>query len=338
MRRFLPLLLLMVLCCCTKNEVKLTFELPKDVNEPCRILYYASGKKVGVIRETVAEIQEGKGEVKLPLQYPALVYLFSPSGRMPVAVIYAERGNNIEIRGKNGNIEEWEITGNATTEELNKWRIENIELIRGGEVSAEKVNAAVEKYVKAHPDSKASAIMLYCYYKRRGHEKEFYALQSTLGKKVTGDDKLMAALSMGDLITELPDSPTVPKQIVLTGEEGFADTLFLGKGQGTLLLFRNSQDPGVSADSLKAIAERKKKQTLAEIYMDTDSLSWTRHLRQDTLPEVKRMWMPLGVADTVAIAMGVRRVPYFIVIGPKGKELYRGDDWKEAAGKLESLK
>lgn len=336
----LTLLTGLLLGACTKNEVKITFQLPAEINSPCRIVYYASGKNVGMIRETAAEITGGKGELVLPLRYPAVIYLFSSSRKTPSALVYAERGQHLKVTGSNSNVEEWKINGNPTTDLLTEWRLSNSKILRQRDADTGKVNKAVEEFVKANPDSPAAAIILYHYFVRNNHEKEFFSLQKKLGRKILDNQELMSALSMPDLMTNLPDSPSLPRQIVLTGEDGFADTLDLGKGKGMLLMFRNgdSSQNLVSGDSIKALAAKRKDRILAELFVDTDSLGWRRHLRKDTVPDMKRLWLPLGTADTLAIKMGIRKLPYFLVINPKGKETYRGTDWDEAVKKFESLK
>lgn len=338
-RLFFCLLAVFLLTGCARNEVKLSFELPQDVNTPCRILYYASGKNVGMVRETVVEITGGKGEIILPMHYPTVIYLFSPSQKVPAALIYGRHGDKFKITGSDANIGEWAIAGNRETEELSDWRIANAALIRSRGSDAVKLNRAVAEYVKAHPGSPAAAIILYYYFTRRDHEKEFYELLGTLDRKVTDDEMLITAISMPDLITGLPDTTAIPRRIVLTGDSGYADTLSPSKiSGGLMLLFRGQGAEGIANDSLKKALIKRGGKTMAELYMEPDSLSWRRYLRKDTLDGLRRLWMPLGMADSLAIGMGVRRVPYYIVTGPGGKEIYRGDDWQEALRKFENLK
>lgn len=338
MKGWLFLAIAIFLAGCTKNEAKLEFLLPKDVNEPCRILYYASAKDAAMIRETVVQIADGKGEVILPLRYPSVIYLFSPAQKQPAAILYGRRGDKFRISGRNGNVAEWEIKGNETTEALSRWRTENSKLIEAKSSEPERLNEAVQKFVKANPSSPAAAIMLYCYYTRRDHEKEFQKLRSSLAKDVLDDEWLLGALSQADLLTTLPDTPSVPKNIVLVGESGYADTIEFTQEKGVLLMFRSPSDSGVSIDSVKAVAGRNRKQKMAELYMDPDSMGWRRYLRKDTIKDIGRLWLPLGIADSMALTMGVIRTPYYIVIDPKGKKAYAGDDWEKAVKTFESIK
>lgn len=320
---------LLVLGGCTRNEIKLSFEVSQGVNTPCRIVYYASDKRGGMMRETVVEISAGKSETTLPQRNPSLIYLFSPASKFPDIIIYGERGDKFKITGDSENIQEWKVSGNKTTDELTEWRLANAEILKGRD--KEKLNAAVASYVDSHPDSRASAIILYVYFTRRGHEKEFSALESKIDKDIMEDADLMGALSQGDLLTGLSMEPRYPPMIVLHGEEGYADTLRTASGSEVMLLFRANYDNTVSNDSIESLAKRKGYGVIAEIYVETDSSTWRRHVKQDSLPGVKRLWMPLGLADSLALEMDIRRLPYYVVFDAQGKETYRGDDWKAAA-------
>lgn len=331
-------LIAVIFCGCTKNEVRITFELPAEVNSPCRIVYYASDRRGGMMRETVAEITSGKGEIVLPQRNPSLIYLFSASSKFPDVVIYARRGEELKVSGNSGNAMEWEAEGNATTRSLTEWRLSNLDALKSR--NTDKINAAVKDFIEKNADSEAAAIILYVYFTRRGHEREFAALEGRIAPGVLDEPELMGALSQGDRLTGLPVESRYPPQIILHGEDGFADTLKTG-AQGSpsgregnlLMMFKKGDDysPGAGVDSIVKLAEENRKGLIAELYAETDSMGWQRHLRHDTLPGVRRMWLPMGLADSLAINMGVRRLPYYIVLDPKGRELYRGDSFSDAA-------
>ena len=334
----IPLLLMLVLSGCLRNQMTLTFDLAPNVNTPCRIVYYASAKKGGMLKESYAQITNGKGEMKLPQGYPAIMFLFSSSSNNPSAIIYAERGDKITVTGNGSDISSWNIGGNKVTEALTEWRLKNKGVLAGN--NEEKLNAAVAEYVKKNPDSDAAAILLYVYFQRRGHEIEFANLFALLGKGVRNDKDLMNALSAADLLTGMVEATKVPSEIILTGSEGYADTLKIGKGTSAMLMFtggRTDSQDKISTDSLKNFLAKRNGKTVAELYSETDSLSWRRHLENDSVTGLRRLWMPLGIADSIAINLGVKRIPYYIILDSKGKEIYRGDNFKEASSKFETL-
>lgn len=337
MKWFLPLVLGLLLAGCAKNEIKLSFDLPADYNQPCRLLYYSTGKEGDIIKETVVDIREGKGESILPLKKPSIMYIFSAVSKYPVLILYVERGDNIKISGKSGAVEEWKVSGSKISEEVNEWRLKNLALIKEKEDSPEKLNKAVAKYVEDNPDSFASAIILYFYFTRLDREKEFYKLQAKLSKDVTGNDLLMQALSMPDIITGLPEEYKIPKELVFTTDSGYADTLKLARGKASLLIFRNTFPLEVPMDTIKSVVKKTKGKNVVELFMDADSAQWRRYLRRDTIKGMTRMWLPLGLADTVVIKMGIRRIPQFMVTDGKGREVYKGSDWERALKKFENI-
>lgn len=336
--RFLLLAVVaLALGACTKNEVRLKFSLPSDFNGACRIVYYASAKNVGTVRETVVEIAAGKGEAVLPMRYPAVIYLFSPASRMPGAVIYASRGDKFEITGTGTDVGEWMVKGNKTTEALAEWRRANAPLL--GSRKPEELNKTVGEYVKTHPDSKAAAIMLYLYFDRRVAPEEFYRLMDSMAPSLWEDRELTSALSAADLMTVPPVETAIPKEVVLTGADGYGDTLRLVDRTPRLIIFRGSNAPGdgFSMDTLKNLLSAKRTGRGVELFADPDSMAWRRHLRRDTIEELQRLWLPLALADSTAITMGVRRLPFFIVVNAAGKEVYRGDSWEAASKHFKTL-
>lgn len=334
----LVFILLLVAGGCVKNEVKLTFEVSGEVNTVCRILYYASDKRGGMIRETVAEIAGGKGEITLPQRNPSLIFLFSPAHSMPDAVIYARRGDNLKITGEGDDVAAWNIEGNDITGLLSKWRIENLNDLRSRDT--EKINGAVARFVEDNLRSGASAVLLYVYFDRRDHESEFFRLQSLLDSNVLNDTDLINSLAAGDLMGDFTETPSYPSSIILHGMSGFADTLVFSKNKATLLVFHKEKEKigDFYPDSVKKILERKKGYAITEIFVDSDSLGWNRHLRKDTIESLGRMWMPLGLADSVAIEMGVRRLPYYIILDSAAKEVLRGGDSGMIMQTFENLK
>ena len=324
---------------CVKNEVKITFSFPKEVTLPCRILYYASGKGGGMIRETVAEISDGKGEVTLPERYPSLLYLFSPSGREPAAVIYVTRGDEIKISGTNADIESWEVKGSEINEAVSAWRIANRKAVSGK--NSDEINKAVADFVKTNPDSPAAALILYIYYDRRENWAGFIELRDQLGAKVMGDEELFSALSAADLLTDVPLQSVIPDKIILVGESGYTDTVKIkGEARPAFLIFRRQSQRDYSLpgpDSLKSVIEKRKNARFAELYADPDSTGWRRYIAGDTIRNLKRLWLPLGTSDSLARRMGVRRMPYYLVVSSDGKPAYQGDDWGKALKELDRL-
>lgn len=335
--RFLFCLLTVCILTGCKPEFNVEFELDPEVNTTCRLLYYASSKKQGMVMEPVVSIEKGKGSLVAPTKYPAVVFIFGSSSSLPAAIFYAERGDKIKITGNGANPADWEIKGNSLSEEWSEWRIANKDAImRGGK----DLNAEIAKYVEKHPDSKLSTALLLLQYSRRDDEEGFRKLFKSLKAGATSDKQLMTALSLADM----PGGELSPggnlTTMILSAPSGDADTLRFNRGVASIVIFRdgrNRDNLSAETDSLKALLKAypdSASRMIAHISFDPDSLAWINYVRNDSLKNIARGWMPHGFADSTAIALGVRTTPYYIVADGKGKRVYGGTDYKEAVEKF----
>lgn len=328
------LLLCLIFCSCIKNEVNVEFSLPKDLKAVYRIVYYASDKKRGMIQQTAVDIVDGNAAIKLPTRYPSIVYLFAPSQTQPGLMFYAERGDKITISGNNSDMMQWKVGGNSINDEWTEWRIKNKDALASR--SDEKINQAVAKYVKENPKSELSLILLYLAYSRKSDPEGFNSLYAGIDKKVLDNSELVNVLSNGDMLGGPASKGAVPGNLILTGEDGFADTINLKNGKTAMLVFRSGKNDSYRADQIGALKDLRKefpdtgKYILVDIYADSDSTQWHRSIEKDSLKDVRHLWLPLGLVSNEAMNMGIDILPYYIVTDGNGKASYSGINLEKA--------
>ncbi len=336
--RLLTILLAAVLLTgCTKNQFKISFTLPGDVNQTYRVVYYASNSKGGILRETAVSIANGKGEITCPTVNPSMVYIFSYSSSRPL-ICYAEKGEEIAISGTKADPMSWSIDGNEIDRELTSWRLANEESL--SPFSAAKINSAVAKYIEANPGNPVSAILLLNYFSRRDDEKMF----SRLASKLTGDAANTGFFELtgrSDAYTADVIKPARIRALLLHTKDNGQD-LVRTDSAPTLLYFwnRDNDNHKTAVDSLKALSVEFRDSTsrnIAYICMEPDSLSWQNASRSDSLRKVVNAWMPLGFADRRMMSMGVGRTPFFIVTDLQGVQIYRGESPAEASSAFRKL-
>ena len=76
---------------------------------------------------------------------------------------------------------------------------------------------------------------------------------------------------------------------------------------------------------------------MADIYMDSDSITWVNAIRRDSVKGVVRAWVPRGVVEEDMVRMGVTRLPWYIVKDKAAKEVYAGDDLAVATAAFRKL-
>lgn len=350
------LLCLCVLCSCVKNEFKLVFKLPENVNTTYRLSYYASDARGGIQVETAIAVAAGKAEATGLTRYPTLGVIAKGGSDIPAAIFYAERGDEISFTGKNADPLDWEIGGNDVNKTLTAWRLKNADIIRKAAdtprdakdtAPRRKLNKAVADFIAADKDSKASPLLLISYFDASLQPEEFNRLYHMLDESGAAAT-LTHLLSRQDILTSSAQIAQAGRlrlsDIRLQNPEGIADTLRLKSASSPVLIYywrKNDPRHAEILDSLKALAKWRPDSAamqITDISLTSDSVQWAGSVRRDSLRHTLRAFMPRGLADTTAMAHGVRSTPWFIVSSGKGKAVYVGSDIAEAAKQFRKLR
>lgn len=332
MRKILTLcaLVLTLLTGCRKNEFTVDMTLPATVNRAYTFLYYASDPEKGWLVENVASVEKGRAVMKGIMHNPCLVYLFG-SGKLPQAVFYVERGDEITITGDGDSPVSWGIHGNKITDRLTAWRLENRTAIQANDAS--KINAGVARYVKERPDDPVSTILMLVYYDRRLDEAGFDRCWASLSGDAK-DAEWSEICSRSDMLAELPRNAEFPSMVVLKTASTGCDTV--RKGRVPMLFYFTRNTVESHDEDIKKIRRLSDEypdsagRIIVDVNFEPDSGARTYRMKRDSVRNAVRAWMPLGVNDETAASLGVARVPYEIVVDAKGKVVYRGDDFDQA--------
>lgn len=333
---FLPLgaLMLLTLASCVKNEFRVEFRLPAGVNESYTMLYYVSDSEKGWLYDQVAVVQQGKCQMKGVTRNPTLIYVFQ-GAQEPGVVIYAERGDKIEITGDSSSPAAWTVSGNDINATLSTWRAENRTALSARD--NKRVNDAVAKYVRANPDDPVSTILLEVYYDRSIDTAGFESLSKTLKGKAA-DVFWTELMSRSDLIGGFEPLKQTASPLILRTAGNGADTIGFSEQPALLYFSYNNYD--ARKDDVSKMKQLLKERTdsgkpqIVSVSLENDSSSWRYQARMDSLKGAVVAWMPLSFADPAAVSLGIEKAPCFIVVGKKGKILYRGTSMDDAARKL----
>lgn len=335
LRGVLLVAMLLLLLGCKPANFKVEFRLPADYGATVRLLYYAADKRSGRIMETAVALHEDKGTLECPAILPAVVYVLSPSGQ-PVLAFYAERGDKFTVTSEESDPLTWEIKGNRISEEWSEWRVGNIESLRTHDPM--RINTAVAGYVKEHPTSRLSTLLLLTTYDRRINPSGFSSLWKLL-KDDALDPDLIALVSRSDQLgSSLPAAPVLRSFVIRTTNG--TDTL--RPGAPALLYFWHSGESRRSEGievirRLSSELSDSSSRILADICLDSDSVAWYMPLAADSLRHTLRGWLPAGEADTSAMNLGVERSPLFVVADKKGRISYRGELPAEAEAEFRKI-
>lgn len=342
---------------CIRNEFNIKIELPAAVSSTYRVAYYASSPKRGLMVEAAVAVAAGKGELKCATKNPTVVYLYADRYTVPSCVIFAERGDDIVLKGDDADPLDWTIEGNKTNKLLTEWRLANKDILKtaisrndaGAEGIHRSLNAKIAEFVEAHADSPAAFIILGTYFDSSIDAKEFKRLLELLDKEEL-TDKYSDLINRQDMLTATQLTSTYGKgesplkDIIVKSYIRNIDTLRLKSGGTPTLMYfwsRSDEKRRVDIDSLRRIAAWRGDSAriiIADFCLDSDSTAWVYPVQSDSLKHTLRAWAPRGFADPDLMAMGVASTPWWIVAGADGKIVYAGADGKTALRLLRPLK
>ncbi len=340
----LLLFLTVILSSCSKNEFDVKFELSPSADGTYRAIYYASDPKKGWIVENVVNIQQGKAHLTGMVYNPCIVYLCRTSNAAQGLYLYVERGDDFTISGDGSDPAAWHVDGNKLTRQLDEWRAENRDVIvkarSGREADIAPLCRAVDSFVTSHPDDPAAAIILMAYYDRGYDPGRFSALMKSL-RDDAADRKWIDMMARNDMPADEPAIPAIPKSLVFATVATGCDTITPGH-LPTLLYFGKAslqpyRDDIAKLRQLSRSSGDSASRIIANVSFEPDSMTRWHSVNVDSLQASVQAWVPLGLSDSQIKQLGVRRIPYLIVIDRKAKAVYSGTDTDRAIETFRSL-
>lgn len=340
----LLLFLTVILSSCSKNEFDIKFELNPSTDGTYRAIYYASDPKKGWIVENVVNIQQGKAHLTGMVYNPCIVYLCRTSNAAQGLYLYVERGDDFTISGDGSDPAAWHVDGNKLTRQLDEWRAENRDVIvkarSGREADIAPLCRAVDSFVSSHPDDPAAAIILMAYYDRGYDPGRFSALMKSL-RDDAADRKWIDMMARNDMPADEPAIPAIPKSLVFATVATGCDTITPGH-LPTLLYFGKAslqpyRDDIAKLRQLSRSSGDSASRIIANVSFEPDSMTRWHSVNVDSLQASVQAWVPLGLSDSQIKQLGVRRIPYLIVIDRKAKAVYSGTDTDRAIETFRSL-
>ena len=344
--RFLAsLTCILLLSSCVKNEFKVDFEFPKDHVGNYLMKYYAWDKRGGRWIEYTASIQDGAATADGITRLPTLVYITDASNPSNSIMVYVERGDRIKIAGEGHDMASWTVKGNKLSERWSEWR----KAAYNNKKDAKAFKKSIGDYVNKNPKDELSTLLLLMEWNRREDPEGFVKLWNVVDKGAR-PQQLIEMCGASDMLgvefTTTADGnleyakDAKIKTIVVRSRDNGTDTLKFNRPAILFFYAENNNVRRETADSLKYLSEAypdSAKRIIADIFMDSDSLTWINSIRRDSIKGAVRAWQPRSIIEDDMVGMGVVRFPWFIVKDKSAKEVYAGPDLKDATAAFRKI-
>lgn len=319
------LALAVAMAACTNDSFKIDGKFTNLDGAAVRVVFMGDS---GVCDEWMTADKKGKFEFKGHAAQPALVTLLNQRGET-LAMLVAANGDHLKVQGDAHKAADIKIKGNRLNEDWQLFRDEH----KAFYANPSRLDAAIEKYVREHPEAMLSTVLLLADYSDYSDRDKV----NTLLKGI--DDKARPASLMqafGIIQRDIRLTGHLPRlmTINLMAHGGTFEEIKLTNQISLIHLWANRQENRQALiDKLQGIGEDIK---VIDILAESDTIQWYKTIATD--PEGwKHYWAPGGPLERDIQLLRFTSVPWFAVTDSTGLVTYSGPSVDAALANLSSV-
>lgn len=336
MRRtvFIVLLISVLLAACSGDKpFKINGKLSDGATTNLYVKYYGNY----ALNTLITAARDGKFSASGTVTSPTVVRVLDKDNKL-LALVFVRNGDEINLTIDRTNPWASRVTGNEVNDSLTSFLNANASLLGSGK--AKEINKLVSGYVKAHPDSEVSAVLLAYVYDASADPAEASALLAALGPNA----RLPYVVGSLTLQARRFASPAALGNV--------ADFKYIKAGKDSAQIFRpadkaasllvfsddKSERPDSIVPKLKDIYKgvSRDKLQIMDIIITGDTTSMKGLTRRDSADWVQG-WTPGGLLSDQLYPLGVPALPFYIVTDATGAQTYRGRSIVEARKAVEEI-
>ena len=324
---FLCILSMCVVSCGDDTEFRVRGEVKGLGTRMISMMYVADGS----IQMASAAAIDGKFDLRGDSKEYTVVEFFTGSNQL-VGRLLAKNGDTFHCKFDMENPENIEVRGNKPSEQWSEFVKANGEMLKSG--TPEMVDRLIAGYVTTHPDNIVSSLLMLTSYNSVDHESQADSLFSVIEPSAR-PEKLVEAYRL--LLSENNTAALNAKVRAFTihslgdSMERFSPS----RASYSLLCF---SDAGIARNKERVALQRafdcypRRRFKLLDVSLAPDTVTW-KAAAVDSL-DWTQVWVPGSVCNSTFAALGIPRLPYYILSDSVGNQIYRGG---VAAAALDSL-
>lgn len=312
-------------------RVKGTMDDGSSIN--LRFVYYTDG----TVRTALTASTEGKFEFEGRSANPAAVEVYDNDYRL-LGRFVASNGEDIGLRINRKNPYLGKASGNDVNLALTEFYNANADMLAGQDVVAR--NKAVAEYVKSHPDSPVSRLLLVTEFDASSSDASLLA--DSLFRLMAPEAQLAdIAEPFACLNAHLVDEQAHTPVIAITYKsKGNRTSTFIPQRTPFSVISVSDGTHGRDSvlEALRTLARHEKGGRLAviDLSVDPDTIAWARTVRTDSATWAQG-WVAGSISGQSLDRLGISAIPYFILTDSTGTQLWRGSSAAEIVARAEKL-
>lgn len=316
---------LLALASCSSDEFKIDGKIEGLGGNTLKVIFFGDST---LVDEQVEVDEKGRFTFKAMSSQPVLLNLVDRHGEPLVAVV-ATNGDHIKVKGSAGKAMNIKVSGNRLNEDWQLFRDEHAAFY--ADPNPSRLDAAIEKYVREHPDDVLSTVLLLADYSDYSDRPKM--------------DKMLQSINVkarpGSLVQAFHGNPAwrgkdlVPRvmSLNLMKHGGGFEEVSLTKRFSLISMWANPQHN--RNDLISKLQALDKGVCVIDVLAEGDTLQWHKTISND--PEHwQHYWAPGGPLEQGIQLLGVTSLPWFAVTDSTGLVTYSGPDLSTAITTLTS--
>ena len=314
--------LAVAMAACNNDSFKIDGNLANLDGMSVKVIYMGDS---GVFDNWVNVDKKGKFIVEGHSDQPVLVNLLDRMGKS-LTMLVAANGDHLKVSGDAGKEKNIKVKGNRLNEDWQLFRDEHKAFYNDANPS--RLDAAIEKYVREHPDDMLSTVLLVADYSDYGDSEKVTSLLNGINETARPKSLALALESNNKRLTShLPRLMTLN----LMAHGGGFEEIKLTNRTTLIHLWAKPQDNRQAViDKLKGVGEGVH---VLDILAESDTMRWHEAIAGD--PEGwKHYWAPGGPLEPDIQLLGFTSVPWYAVTDSTGLVTYSGPSLDAALSKV----
>ena len=310
------LILVAVLTSCNSGSFKIDGNITNLENNTVKVVFRGDS---GIVEQTADVDKKGHFAFKGESSQPAIVYLLNDRYET-LAVVVAANGDHIKVKGDAGKNMSIKVKGNRLNENWQLFRDEHAAFYTDPNPS--RLDAAIEKYVREHPDDVLSTVLMmvdYSDYNDLAKVNKMLKGINTEARPESLTANMMVTTQLKKRRTNLPRLTTLN----LVKHGGDFEEIKLADRMTLLSLWANPQnDRSTLAANLQSISDKTEgKIRIIDILAESDTLRWHQTIQGEKWPHY---WAPGGPLEQGIQLLGITSLPWYAVADSTGLIVYSG--------------
>ena len=317
------LTLAVAMTACSNDSFKIEGSLTNLDGVSVKVIFMGDS---GIVDNWVDVDKKGKFVIEGHSAEPVLVNLLDRLGK-PLVMLVAANGDHLKVSGDAGKEKNIKVKGNRLNEDWQLFRDEHKAFY--DDTNPGRLDAAIEKYVREHPDDMLSTVLLLADYSDYSDLDKVTSMLNGIHEKAR-PMSLTIALE-GNRGTRLTGHLPRLMTVNLMAHGGGFEEIKLTNQTSLLHLWANPQDNRQAViDKLQGVGEGVH---VIDILAESDTMRWYEAIAADPAGW-KHYWAPCGPLEQDIQLLGFTSVPWFAVIDSTGLVTYSGPSLDVALSKV----